>query len=414
VNEPTTSSGPEPDESYDEFEVLTEAELAEQRRAEQRAQLSAARIARVAAVAPWVGIVALVVIAAACVAFGLGMAPTGGAAGLAGGVSGGLLSVERVLPAVDASAGAPAGVAVSGDRVYVADPVRGVVDELTRDGSRVATIGAAWLRTPAYVAVGPVDGRVYVTDRSLGQVGVFSSTGGFIGVLSADGLHPRAKTGPAWRPLALSFAPDGTLYVADSSATQSIAVFSPAGSRLGTLGADVPPGRTSHPFAFVNGIAATTSRVLAADSNNGRILEFDRAGTFSGETPVDGLPRGIAVTASGRIVLTDAASSSVALLDAEGAPLQTLTGGVGAREQFRAPAGVAIGSDGAVYVVDAATRQVFVLAVGAVTVRPAGLASSARWLLFALAALAVAAAVALAIGIGNRARARVREQEHTL
>lgn len=406
----------EPDASYDdEPEVLTEAEAAEQRRAQQRAELSAARLARVAAAAPWVGIAGLLIIAGVCLAFGLGLVPTGLPAGPgAGGSAEGQLSVVRVLPAVDASAGAPTGIAVSGDRVYVADAVRGVVDELTRDGSRVATIGAGWLKTPAYVAVGPVDGRVYVTDRALGQVGVFSSTGAFIGVLSADGLHPKAKTGPAWRPLALAFAPDGTLYVSDTGSTQTVAVFSPEGSRTGTLGADVPPGRTTHRFAFVNGIAAGADKVLVTDSNNGRILEFDRAGAFRGETPVDGLPRGIVVTPSGRIVLTDASSNGVQLLDPEGAPIQTLTGGVGEREQFRAPAGVALGSDGAVYVADSVSRQVFVLGIGGSAGKAAGLAASARWLLFALAALAVAAAVALAIGIGNRARARVRASEHTL
>jgi DNA-binding beta-propeller fold protein YncE len=413
VTDPTPPRDLEPDPSYvDEADIPTEAEAAEQRRAEQRAQLSAARLARVASAAPWVGIAALIVIAGVCLAIGLGMVSIGGPAG--GAPAEGLLSVARVLPAVDATGGAPTGIAVSGDRLYVTDASRGVVDEITRGGSRVATIGAGVLSAPAYVAVGPVDGRVYVTDRGLGQVFVFSSTGESVGVLSPDGLHPGAKSGPVWRPLALAFAPDGTLYVADSSATQSIAVFAPDGSRTGTLGAEVPPGRTSHRLAFVNGIAADADRVLATDSNNGRILEFDRAGSFRGETPVDGLPRGIVLTASGRIVLTDAASSGVELLDPKGAPLQALTGGVGPREQFQTPAGVAVGADGALYVVDASNRQVFVLGIAGAGARTAGLATTASWLLFALAALAVTAAVALAIGIGNRARARVRETGHTL
>jgi DNA-binding beta-propeller fold protein YncE len=396
---------------------LPEGSAAEQRREAQREQIGAARRARVSAAVPWLGVGALAVAAVACFVFALRGGPVqvppvpGGTSGDA---SGGTLTFERALPSPDATPGAPAGIAVSGDRVYVADPRRGVVDVLTREGSRTATIGEGWLTTPAYVAVGPVDGRVYVSDRTRGEVGVFSATGQLMGVLAPGGLTPEATSGPTWRPLALSFAPDGTLYVADSGAQQSIAVFSPAGSRTGTLGADVPSGRTGKPFAFVNGIAATADRVVVADSNNGRLLSFDRTGRFTGAIDTGGMPRGVAVTASGRIVMTDAASDAVTLLDAAGAQVQALTGGVGGQERFVSPAGISAGSDGALYVTDAATGQVFVLGTGEDAAGSGPLPAAVRWLLLAVGVAACAAAIWLSFLATKRARARVRARGHAL
>jgi hypothetical protein len=380
---------------------------AEQRREAQRERIRAARRQRLAAVAPWVGVVALGAAAAVCFVFavrGVSVPPSL----LPAAAGEGTLVFERVLPSTDVTSGAPAGVTVSGDRVYVADPGRGVVDVLTREGSRTATIGEGWLTTPAYVAVGPVDGRIYVSDRSRGEVGVFSATGELVGVLASDGYRPDATSGPTWRPLALAFAPDGTVYVADSGEPQYIAVFSPAGSRTGTLGADVPPGRTGKPFAFVNGIAATSSSIVVADSNNGRLLSFDRSGRFTGAIMTGGMPRGVVVTSSGRIVMTDAASDAVTLLGESGASIQALTGGVGQRERFASPAGIARDSDGALFLTDASTGQVFVLTAEDSAPVSGVLATAVRWLLFVAGAAACAAAIWLSFLATNRARTRVR------
>jgi DNA-binding beta-propeller fold protein YncE len=387
--------------------------IAERRREAQRAELRAARRARVAAVAPWACVGVLAFAAAACLVFGAtGSAPD--VPFLTVSAPHGALSVKRVIATQDPALGAPAGIAVSGDRLYVAYPRAGVVEVLSREGSRTATIGKGWLTTPAYVAVGPVDGRIYVSDRTRGEVGVFTVAGDLWGVLAPAGLIPDAESGPAWRPLALSFAPNGTLYVADSGASQSIAVFSPDGSRAGTLGAGVPEGRAGSAFAFVNGIAAGRSRVLVADSNNGRLVEFDPSGRFVAVVAVDGLPRGIVETASGRVVMTDAASDAVTLLDATGKRIGSIDGGTGSQEHFASPAGIAEDSGGAVYVTDASTAQVFVLATGDGTPGTAVLTAGVRWTLLVLGAAALGLAVLLAKHTRNRARARVRAHGHTL
>jgi DNA-binding beta-propeller fold protein YncE len=319
-----------------------------------------------------------------------------------------------VIPALDAALGAPAGIAASGNRLYVAYPRAGVVEVLSREGSRTATIGRGWLKTPAYIAVGPVDGRVYVSDRTRGEVGVFTVAGELWGVLAPAGLIPKARSGPTWRPLALSFAPNGTLYVADSGASQSIAVFSPDGSRAGTLAAGVPAGRAGSVFAFVNGIAASRSRVLVADSNNGRLVEFDASGRFVAVVAVEGLPRGIVQTASGRVVMTDAANNEVTLLDKTGKRIGAIDGGMGPQERFVSPAGVAQDAEGAVYVTDSSTGQVFVLSTGERAPVSTALPAAVRWTLLVIGAAACGLAIWLAKRTQNRARARVRAHGHAL
>jgi DNA-binding beta-propeller fold protein YncE len=328
------------------------------------------------------------------------------------------LRVERTI-ALDAPGGQPTGIAVSGDRLYIADPGRHVVDVLTREGSRVATIGAGSLRAPVYVAVGPVDGRVYVSDRVRETVVVYGSTGTLFGVLTPGGIRARAPIGPAWRPLALGFSPDGTLYVADSAGDQVIAVFSPAGSRIGTIGADVPVGRSGRRLAFPNGIAASRDRIVVADSNNGRLVVFDRSGRYLAAIPVEGLPRGVALLEDGRIVVTDAARNEVSLLTSAGAPVSRLAGagrdtgfaGTGRDSGFVSLAGVSVGGDGRVYVAESGSGSIRVVLTDPGAANQAGAARrGSPWTVVAIVCglLALGAVVAATARgrAGTRGRAR--------
>ncbi len=400
-----------PTEDGDLFQAAEAS--AEDRREAQRQGMRAARRARAVAVAPWAGAVVLAAAAVACAVAASAPLAVPGAPGSAGTASP-VLKVDRVLASAEATQGAPTGVAVSGDRVYVADPTRGSVSVLDRDGNRLATIGAGFLRTPVYVAVGPVDGRIYVSDRGRGQVVVFAQDGTRFGTLSPMGLRPGNSRGGAWRPLAIAFAPDGTLYVADSGPRQVIDVFSPAGSRIATIGADAPIGRTGQRLAFVNGIVASADRVVVADSNNGRLLVFGRDGSFRSAIPRDGLPRGLAVTDAGRILVTGVGSPAVTVLSASGAPMQQLAGGVGERERFASPAGMATARDGSVYVADSGSGRVFVLRTGDGAIGGRAAAAMSRTLEIVFSIIAAVGAAALAAFGVVRARARVREAGVTL
>jgi DNA-binding beta-propeller fold protein YncE len=348
--------------------------------------------------APWIA-VALLALATGVAGF---MAWREAPSGIAGPTE--AVTVEgtvTVLPAIRSTEATaqPVGVAVSGDRLYVADGRRGLVDVLTRDGSHVATLGAGFLRSPAYVAVGPVDGRIYVTDRGRDQVVVFSTTGEVVRILGPGGVDPTSTAFPAWRPLGLGFAPDGILYVTDASDSQQVVVFSPTGRRIGAFGPGLPAGRTGEPLSFANGVCATHDSVLVADSNNGRVLVLGRDGVFVRELLTDGLPRGIAVLPDGRFVIADAALGVVRSYSAVGQQTSEAGGTGETAGMFATPSGVAISDDGRVFVGDTGNGRVDVLRMPDAAPGPVAAApSSGMWALAAyvlLAATAVAAAFAV-------------------
>jgi sugar lactone lactonase YvrE len=100
-----------------------------------------------------------------------------------------------------------------------------------------------------------------------------------------------------WAPVALAFAPDGTLYVTEILNGHRFLIFGPDGKfkkSVGNLGqvdnAKLSPGV----FQFPNGIAVHNGLVYVTDSNNRRVQVFAKDGTFKEIIVTDGLPRGIA------------------------------------------------------------------------------------------------------------------------
>jgi DNA-binding beta-propeller fold protein YncE len=391
TTEPADDDGPD---------FLAEAEIGDRRRQGLAAARRTTRSQALQRWAPWI-VVALLVVSA-CVA-GV-MAWREAAPGIGGPTEmAALEGTVTVLPAIlsaDGTVTQPVGVAVSGDRLYVADGRRGLVDVLTRDGSHIATIGAGFLKAPAYVAVGPVDGRLYVTDRERDQVVVFSATGKLVRVLGPGGIDPTSTAFPSWRPLGIGFAPDGTLYVTDTSDSQQVVVFSPIGRRIGAFGQGLPAGRTGEPLSFANGVCATDDTVLVTDSNNGRVLVLDRQGAFIRGLLTGGLPRGIAALPDGRFVVADAALGVVRSYSAAGQQTSEAGGAGETAGMFVTPSGVALSEDGRVFVGDTGNGRVDVLRMPDAASRAASaVPSSGSWTI-ALIALLIAAAVAAAVAIG--------------
>lgn len=300
----------------------------------------------------------------------------------------------------------PTGVAVAGDRVYVADPGLHAVAVFTRGGSRVATIGAGVLVAPVHVAVSPLDGRVYVVDRARGVIDVFAADSRLLRVAGPRGTgRPPRGIPAAWKPLSLGFAADGSWYVADVAAPQSIVAFSPTGSRTATIGADVPVGRAGARLAFPNGIAVTDSLLVVADSNNGRLLYLDRDGTLLRAVQLDGLPRGVAALPDGTFAVSDAATHMVRVFSAGGAEVAQVGGYGSDRGGFAYPAEVAADDSGRVYVADTGNGRIDILKV-AVPAPSVSASVAARGLPLAVAAVVAALAGAALIGwaIGRRRR----------
>lgn len=171
-------------------------------------------------------------------------------------------------------------------------------------------------------------------------------------------------------PRALAFAPDGTLYIADSR-NHRILHIDMQGNPLhswGTYadGVSVPvgDGTFNEPWGIAVG---PDGSVYVADTWNHRIEKFSADGTFlkawgtfgQGNSP-DAFygPRGLAVDAEGRVYVTDTGNKRIVVFDADGNYI-TEFGSAGFEPgQFDEPTSVAIDRNGTVYVADTWNQRI--------------------------------------------------------
>ncbi|MDA8237933.1 MAG: SMP-30/gluconolactonase/LRE family protein [Chloroflexi bacterium] len=254
----------------------------------------------------------------------------------------------------------PAGVAVSpsGDRIYVTDS-EGARTGLVFDaggnklGAMVPPAETGTDHAPVYLAVDPLTGEVYVSDRLAGTIYVYDR----------DGVYQREFTlavpRPGWQPLGLAFDRAGSLYVTDLSGPyQKVLVIDRKAQVTRTLG-------ENEKLNFPNGVAADAAGdVFVTDSNNGRLLMFDPSGKVRAQVGRGagqgnlGLPRGIAVDDQGRVFVADATGQGVFVYRAPSGESRRLdflglVGEQGAADgQFAYPNSVAVDGRGRVYVAD--------------------------------------------------------------
>jgi DNA-binding beta-propeller fold protein YncE len=255
---------------------------------------------------------------------------------------------------------APTGVAVTADgsRVYAvqSEGDRQVI-AFDASGKQVASLKPPATATgdhvPVYVALNPVNGDVYVSDRPAASIYVYS----------ADGAYLRAfDPGPdldGWEPLGLAFDRSGDLFVTSVGAPfQAVHEFGPDGRFIRTYG-------KAGQLSFPNGVAVDASgKVYVADSNNGRLVVFDAGGNDLGLIPRGskvgdlGLPRGTAIDDAGRIYVADVTMQGVqvyhALANGENQPkFIGHFGEEGAQDGgFRLPNAVAVDGRSRIYVAD--------------------------------------------------------------
>ena len=262
----------------------------------------------------------------------------------------------------------PLGVAVtpSGDRIYVteSDGAR-LVRVYDRAGKAVGTLkpptSTGPTHLPMYVAINPTTQDVYVSDRQTGSIYVYDAKGTFLRTFA-----PKGSLGGKWAPLALSFGPDGSLYVTDingpTTKTHRVLVFGPDGTLAHSMGA---PG-----LSFPNGIVVDShGNIEVSDSNNSRLVVFGLYGKTlamitSGVGEGDlGMPRGAAVDDSGRLYVVDTSDHNVKVYnlgDSTKAP--TYVGLFGTEGQldgtFEFPNGVATDTRAHIYVTDRENNRV--------------------------------------------------------
>ena len=254
----------------------------------------------------------------------------------------------------------PTGVAVSpsGDRIYViqsSGDQTGIVFDAA--GNKVGTMApperSGGAHAPVYVAVDPLTGEVYVSDRIAGTIYIYNG----------DGVYQRELTlavpRPGWQPLGLAFDKAGNLYVTDlSGPSQRVLMIDRTAQVVRTLG-------EAEQLNFPNGVSVDDlGNVYVTDSNNGRLLMFDDKGTVRAQVGRGtgqgnlGLPRGLSVDGRGRVFIGDATGQGVFVFRAPGDDSRRLEylgffGGEGVADgSFEYPNGVAVDARGRVYVAD--------------------------------------------------------------
>jgi sugar lactone lactonase YvrE len=177
------------------------------------------------------------------------------------------------LTATDAIA-EPAGIATAGDIVYVLDRAIPRLFKLDTTGSHLDTFNLETLGTYGLngLAVDPM-GNIYAADTGRNRILVFSPSGSLVRQFGRGG----SGLGEFTQPMALSFAPDGSFFV--------------------------------------------------ADWENGRVARFDASFTATDAWSAGFRPFGIAVDSIGRVYAPDAERRRVVAYSSRGALLAELGGG---------------------------------------------------------------------------------------
>jgi DNA-binding beta-propeller fold protein YncE len=216
----------------------------------------------------------------------------------------------------------PVGLAFGNGRLYVSDSEAGVVRVFSSGGFDRGEIGRGVLGVPAYLASDEETGTLLVADRKLGAVLRFSEDGEPLGE-----LRPSTVPTATWEPLGIAADSDGTIAVTDTSGRHRMLVMARDGEVLFSLGsreASGTPGNVGVSLDYANSIAFSGDEIWVSDSNNRRVLVFDREGAFRRFVRLDGVARGLTFMRSDDdgplyAAVVDALGSRIVLLDSQGA-----------------------------------------------------------------------------------------------
>lgn len=248
----------------------------------------------------------------------------------------------------------PTGIAVSSERIAVADPGAGVVHvyDLSRHRAVVlAACRAVALGEPVGVAM--LADRIYVSDSARARIDVFDSAGDCEASWELEsGSRPAGVAADSSR---------ARLYVADVGAHRVLG-FDPQGNvilRIGNRGIDA--GEFNYPTWVA---VDDAGNLYVTDSLNFRVQIFDPNGTPTGAFGDQGdssgqlaRPKGIGVDRDGHLYLVDALFDAVQLFGRDGRYLMVFGGQGREPGHFWLPSGLAVDHD-RIFVADSYNRRV--------------------------------------------------------
>lgn len=260
---------------------------------------------------------------------------------------------------------APLDVAVSPDDqfVYVVEggDDRDVKRLDLRDGSRTSLAPprtTPGLRKPLSVTVAP-NGMVYVVDRLRFVVDIYDRENNWRGSL------PTPPNLPAWEPLAVTVdRTTGEIYVTNAAQNGPTVVSFAADGSVKEVFPQLMPGNSA--LSFPSGIVVMhpqqgENMVILSDSNNRRVVAVRNGreprwtfGDVPGPSAI-GLPRGIVALRDDRLLVVDATDHSVTGWGLKGDRAQFLfrIGSPGVEDgELLFPNGIARASDGRIFITD--------------------------------------------------------------
>jgi len=208
------------------------------------------------------------------------------------------------------------GIAPSAQTVSAVDPYQGKIVTLSANPIIDASAASPPMNAPRQISFAP-DGTFYVADSRNARILHFDVGGRLIeqwGTPSGnDPSHPNPAAPPATfnEPWGVAVGPDGSVYVTDTW-NYRVQKFSGHGQFI-NMWSSFGPGNQSETFYGPRGITVDPSgHVYVVDTGNKRVVEFDANGAYLGQFGSGGLdpgqfdePVGIAIDAKGVIYLTD-------------------------------------------------------------------------------------------------------------
>jgi DNA-binding beta-propeller fold protein YncE len=277
----------------------------------------------------------------------------------------------------------PMGVAFDGaGNVWISNSGQARVEEYTRDGTYIRTIGrdpgAGRLVAPYGLAVDAGRGRVYVADYYTRAVQIFTTDGGYVGHLPADDQPLKVFGADGFSPYDVALL-NGRIIV---SSNDGVYVFDQDGHVVDRWGGTVK-GKSVRDadwgsFNFPDSIAVDPAhdRVYVADTLNRRVVALDANGNWlwaSGKADVNGklkgfwqLPRSVAVGPDGLLYVVDTfrpdpkgmGTGHIVVLNSDGKLLSEF-GRTGTNDgDFRFPEQIAAGPNGLWAIADRENNRV--------------------------------------------------------
>ena len=240
----------------------------------------------------------------------------------------------------------PYGLAVHQGAIYVVDTRGGgwgVFDLANRKSRMVRPGGGGTLKKPINITI-DADGTHYVTDSEREQVLVYDSTNKFLRALGKPGQFKPVDVAIRGDRLYVTDVAHHQVHVLDKTTGQVLTSFGEAGSE---------PGQLFHP---TNLAFAPDGTLYVVDTTNFRVQQFTAEGEyirgFGGPGSAPGTftrPKGIAIDRDGNTYVVDAAFENVQIIAPDGGALMFFGASGAERDSINMPTVVKVDYDNVAY-----------------------------------------------------------------